>query len=142
MQVRDIPVVRVTQSSAQTITNGMHTQLLFDTETFDRYGMHNTSSNTGRLTAVVAGIYRVDAQVSWASGTTGFRHHRIRLNSATDIASDWRSPVGSDAAFLSILYPATVGQWFDVVVAHTQGTDLDTDENITAFSAQWVAPLQ
>jgi len=59
LALRDAPRCRVTKAAAQSIPNGTYTELLFDTERYDTAGLHSTVSNTGRLTAPVAGVYEV-----------------------------------------------------------------------------------
>lgn len=80
------PSVRVRRSSTQTINNATWTLLLWNLEDWDSAGgvastMHDTSSNTGRLTARYAGKYLVQLGVSWQSNTSGMRVGIIQKNS-------------------------------------------------------------
>jgi len=66
----------------------------FDAETFDTAGLHDTTTNTSRLTAPRAGIYVVTGNVMWCNDPVGFRQVTIvggggiaaqsRVDAATD----------------------------------------------------------
>ena len=62
------PSVRVSNSTALTLTTSVTLVLTFNTERYDRLGMHSTSSNTNRLTAAVPGIYSIGGNVTVAAG--------------------------------------------------------------------------
>ena len=78
-----IPTVRVYNTTTQTLTNAVASNVLFNTEEYDRWGMHDTASNTDRITVVVPGIYLVVATVQFTANATGVRTATIdHFNSA------------------------------------------------------------
>ncbi len=79
---------RAYNSGAIAITSGTATVLTLDNERWDTDTIHDTSSNTSRLTATTAGRYQATCHVEWAANTIGWRRLEIQLNGATVIASD------------------------------------------------------
>ena len=80
---------RVRKSTAVAVANNTVVVPTFDTERWDVGGCHSTSSNTGRLTAPLAGKYGVWAHVAFSTDTdyTSLQV-LIRLNGATFLSSD------------------------------------------------------
>lgn len=64
-------MVRVTKSANQSINSGVATVVTWDTEDFDTDTMHDTGSNTSRLTAPIAGKYLVYGIAQWVIDATG-----------------------------------------------------------------------
>jgi len=85
-----VPQVRVTNSAVQSIPNATATALTFDTESHDSgtasSNMHDTGSNTSRLTCRVAGLYLVAANASFPFGIAN-EYLSIRLNGTTTLAT-------------------------------------------------------
>lgn len=77
---------RVYNNANISVTNAGDFFLTFNTERWDTDGIHDTGSNTGRLTCQTAGKYLIIGQIEWATNTTGNRQAYIRLNGTTDIA--------------------------------------------------------
>jgi len=77
--------VSVTNSGTQSINNATVTTLTWNTDTYDPVGMHDTGVNTDRLTAPMAGTYRVTALVEFAHDVDGVRHVRITKNGTSPI---------------------------------------------------------
>lgn len=81
-------------------TSGLPQALTFDSEEYDYGGLHSVASNTGRLTAVVGGIYVISGHATFASDATGLRQLSIRKNGAS---SPWYDAVsGCIAAYSPI----------------------------------------
>lgn len=76
------PICQVRQTSGQTLTTSTDTAITFDTEDVDSTGMHSTSSNTSRLTAVYPGWYSAGGGISFAANATGRRGCSWRVNAA------------------------------------------------------------
>jgi len=82
------PAVRVFNNANISITaSGVAQALTFNSERFDQAGnaadtMHDTSTNTGRLTCRYAGVYWVRGNAEFAANATGMRRLGIRLNGA------------------------------------------------------------
>lgn len=80
---------KVTDSSAQSISNTTLTNLTFNTELWDTGAIHSTVSNTERLTVPTGGDtgnWLIAASVPFAANATGRREVRI-----------WHMPVGGGA---------------------------------------------
>ena len=77
-----VPQVKATHAIAGTVApNDQATgTLVFEGEEFDTAFMHDTTANTDRLTAPIAGVYLVTAAVSWEANGTGARQLQIRKN--------------------------------------------------------------
>ncbi|KKL75014.1 hypothetical protein LCGC14_2059110, partial [marine sediment metagenome] len=71
---------RVTNSAAITLTTTTDTGLTFDQEDYDTDTIHDTGSNTNRLTATTAGKYIITGAARFAANATGTRRLGIRLN--------------------------------------------------------------
>jgi hypothetical protein len=121
---------RVYNSANISTANGANTALTFNSERFDTDSIHSTSSNTGRLTATIAGKYLITALVRWAANVTGRRTVFLRLNGSTDIAH-----TAADAATggintvqeVSCLYDMAVGDYVEAVVNQNSGGALNVD---------------
>ena len=91
--------MKVTKSANQTLTTATTTELTWDTESWDSNGIHSTSVNTGRLTAVNAGRYLVICQAVFAvdAGGTGYRALEVwkNGNAGTWIAGDTEPAPGT-----------------------------------------------
>jgi hypothetical protein len=59
-KIGTIPQVSATNKGTQSIADGDVTDLALDTSEFDTAGLHSTTTNTGRLTAPIAGVYEVN----------------------------------------------------------------------------------
>lgn len=132
--------VRLSRSGNQTINTGSGalTTLLFDTETFDSNTLHSTSSNTGRITIAVAGLYRLYAFIRWiASNTTGITEVTIRVNGTTVIDFDDQPSVTSvnRTQHLYTEYRLAVGDYVEVAVYQTTGGDQAVSSTGTHFGA-------
>src|SRR5687768_3517980 len=82
--INSTPAVRVYNSTNQSITSSVVTELDFDSERFDTEAMHAGSER--HLTCHTAGKYLIGANVRWAANATGIRDLGIRLNATTYIA--------------------------------------------------------
>ena len=67
------PILKVRQTGAQSIPNNAHTAQLFDAEDVDSSGMHSTSVNTSRATAVYPGYMSPSGGISFAGNATATR---------------------------------------------------------------------
>lgn len=74
------PICQARQATLQSIANTTWTSYTCDAEDVDSSGMHSTSSNTSRLTAVYPGWYLAFGGLSWAVNATGQRGTRFAVN--------------------------------------------------------------
>jgi hypothetical protein len=64
---------KITATTPQTLAAGVAENITFDSEEFDVGAMHSTSSNTDRVTAVVAGYMHFDASIPFDTNASGYR---------------------------------------------------------------------
>jgi hypothetical protein len=106
------PILKCRQTGAQSIANNTHTALTFGAEDVDSSGMHSTSVNTSRATAVYAGWYSPSGGTSFAGNTTGVRGTYWSVNAtpvngsntlqiATSAAAT-QFPARTDLVFLNV----------------------------------------
>lgn len=76
---------RVYNSANISVSNVTGTALTFNSEVRDDGSLHDTGSNTDRLTAPVAGWYLVWGNLEFASNATGFRTLSFRVGATPDI---------------------------------------------------------
>jgi hypothetical protein len=78
-----VPYAEVGSGVNQSIPNNTLTNLTFDTDFIDSWGMHSTSSNTDRFICPKAGPVTLSIGVEFASNATGIRQVRIVKHSPT-----------------------------------------------------------
>ena len=137
------PSCRVYNSAAISITtSGTAQALTFNSERYDTDTMHDTATNTGRITIKTAGLYVVFALVEFASNATGYRQAYIRLNGTTVIAAQSGPAATSLGTELNptCIYKFAVNDYIEVLVAQLSGGALNVNAggNFTPeFGATW-----
>ena len=105
---------RAHHSAAISIPNNSETVITtLDSERYDTDTIHDTSSNTGRLTCKTAGKYIIIAQVNWNQATGGRRILSILLNGTTLIG---RVEIGSAAGGTGFTPAQTAATVYDLAV--------------------------
>lgn len=153
------PRVKVYNSIGQSINQAI-TLLTWDTEVYDSDGMHSTSSNTSRLTAVTAGVYEIVLHIDWQkvnNSNGGNRLSAIKLNAAGDTTFTTTAEIGGDYIFiptsdstapqtnhLSIHRFLNAGDHVEAIVLPTFGSAVSTIPSagqgaMTFFAARWVS---
>lgn len=139
------PAVRVYNSTNKTFGTGMDLSLYFDSERFDTDGMHSTTVNQHRLTAVTPGIHQITGHIYWVANDVGRRMLWIRYNGAVDIAKNHNDHAGSmQGQVITTLYALAVGDWVDLRARQDSGGNLDVwalPNYSPEFMMHWVAPL-
>jgi hypothetical protein len=137
-QVRQI----VSQSPATATT----TAVTFTAEDVDSTGMHSTSVNTSRLTAVYPGWYLCAGAVSWANNTTGRRVTLFRVNGSDVTASfaAYQPATTSVSIFPSrtMLVFLNVGDYLELGAHQTSGAGLATvvsSSDQSTLTALWAS---
>lgn len=122
---------RVYNSGNLTITTATLTPLTFNSELYDTDTIHDTGSNTGRLTCNTAGKYHIFGHVQWANDTTGVRLIAIRLGGSTYIAIQSQMTVAANALdnncyqSINTIYDLAGTNYVELVVGHSKGSNLD-----------------
>lgn len=125
------PQARAYRSTSQSIPSGTPTAITLDQESYD-LGVeapsehHSTSSNTSRLTCVIAGLYAIDGALLFDSTGGGDRSASIRLNGATDIVLGGAIGFTYAAAVnqripMSTQYRLAVGDYIELVASQASG---------------------
>lgn len=124
------PILKIRQTTLQSIANNTHTALTFTTEDVDSSGMHSTSVNTSRATAVYPGWYSTAGGTSFAGNVTGVRGTYWSIN-ATPVngsnvllvatsAAAVQTPARGDLVFLN------VGDYLELFTYQNSGGNLNT----------------
>ncbi len=128
----------VYNSVSQAITTATVTLLTFNSEQFDTDSFHDTSSNTSRLTAPVAGKYVIVASIVFDVNSVGRRQFFFRKN-GTDLFGSVQEvePVttgGYSVCKGNLLVDLAQGDYVECVVYHTKGSNLDVIGNAVGNS--------
>jgi len=111
------------------VSNNADTPLLFNSERLDTNNLHDTTTNTGRFTATVAGTYMGLCSVTFASNATGIRYAYLRLNGgATQIAHAKLTVAGTgnlDHLQIPFMWNFAANDYFELVVFQNSGGSLD-----------------
>ena len=122
-----VPSARVYNDADIAVANNSNVTLTFNKERWDTDTIHDTSTNTGRLTCKTAGIYHIYASVAFASNATGYRYINIRLNGSTMIATLGHTEVAASNENMSISteYSLAVNDYVELVVYQNSGGALN-----------------
>lgn len=118
----------VRRTTAQSIATATWTTIEFDAEVRDDGGLHDTGSNTGRLTAPVDGWYHVTGAAEFASNGSGGRWLRLRLNGTTivrrinKLSNAGGNPDGHDISLSRYL---AAGDYIELQAFQDSGGNLD-----------------
>ena len=141
------PLCLVTQSVGQAIPTGAFTPLTFDVETIDRDGMHSTSTNTDRLTAVTPGWYMLGGGVGFAGpGAASTRRGcQWQLNGSAITGGSVLISVGgtSAQAVPARAFPVylNAGDYLRLAAYQDTGSSLTTgsSDSASTASALWIS---
>lgn len=137
------PRVRAYHSTTQSIGNSSDTPVALDSESHEGGSIHDTSTNNSRITipSGETGYWLFSGYVEFAANATGQRKLALWQN-----GSSARAGVTQDAAAgsnntrlaLTLLWPATAADYFELKVTQNSGGSLNLMAN-PVFSAQRVA---
>ena len=123
--------VRVFNSADITVPNmqaGEWTSLTFNSERWDTANLHETSTNSGRLKAPVAGKYYIFANITWESPIgSGLWGLRLQLNGKTVIAEQTLPNTGAPfriSMSVGTLYSLAPGDYVEAQVFQNNGNPL------------------
>lgn len=138
--------VRNTANISHT-SSGNYQALTFNSERVDVGSMHDTSSNTSRLTVPSGGggFYAIGGMIEFAADATGRRGIQIRLNGTTVIAREESNNVGASNATvmqISTVYQLADGDYVELMGLQASGGSLNmlaTGNYSPEFYAHWLA---
>jgi len=139
--------VLATRSAVQSIPNNTQTEILWDTEAYDHGGLHDLSTNTGRLTAQKAGVYAFAFNGRFTTDATGnYREINIYKNGSggTKLTSKTNDAGGFGEQFsLSGEIDLALNDYVNVYAKHDKGsaTDIERDsDRYPNFSLRYIRP--
>lgn len=141
-------ILSIRQTTLQSIPNGTGsgTPLTYTTEDVDSTGMHSTSVNTSRATAVYPGWYSFSGSAGFAANATGARGAFGAVNGTTLNGSTVLIPTtaaGTMAVGLnSLLVFLNVGDYFEWEAIQSSGGALNTNVSFAGQSfmaARWTS---
>lgn len=136
------PRAGVYNNTTQSINDATNTALTFNTEDFDVGTMHDTGSNTSRLTipASAGGLYWVDANATFATNATGYRQLFIRKNGTTNVLSGVIN-LGNATTVTQVncsgLVVLAAADYLEVMAFQSSGGALNVGSATREFSAQF-----
>ncbi len=129
------------------VQNDVITAIPFQFPTYDTAGMHGASAlvscaEASKLYAPRDGVYAISGGL-FDGGTTGDRYLGIRLNGSDNIAAT--QDVNSSGVLVqnvSTEVNLVEGEYAELVLRHTQGTDVEHDhaDNRNFFAMSWIGP--
>jgi len=129
---------RVYNNANISIENNTNTALTFNSERYDTDSIHNTSTNTSRLTCNTAGKYLIIGNVVWAASAGNLRFAWIVLGGTTYLVGDIRNGQVAGATYdeivIATIYDLAVTNYVEFFVKQTSGGALN------AFSAAAIGP--
>lgn len=116
------------------INNDSSTTLTFNSERWDTDTIHDTGSNTSRLTCKTTGVYLISATIDFASNANGRRQIWFVVDGTTTIAMTNVPAINGANVRLSLttIYSLTADQYVEAVVYQSSGGAL----NVTV-QANW-----
>lgn len=142
-----LPAAKVYRGSVTSLSNGVETSLVFDSEHFDNSNLHDTGSNTDRLTSPTTGLYMITASIETnASPLTGVLRLAFYKNGTTD--SLGRSSMSPNAVSHTLTTFARLAASDYVIcrVLNTTGSSVNViagtsaSEALNDFGMLWMAP--
>lgn len=125
------PICRARQTVAQSQANGVSTSIVLDTEDVDSSGMHSTSTNSNRFTAVYPGWYEGAGNFSWAANATGSRILSWNTNGGAVNGSGSDFPAASATQSNRLASPVVflflnVADWMELLPFQNSGAALNS----------------
>lgn len=142
------PACRVYHNTTQSVSDSVVTPLVFNSERFDTDTMHDTVTNTGRITFKTAGLYIVTLTFAYANAADYLSASaKIRLNGATELVETFGGTQtdANDHYFVNVttLYKFAVNDYVEALA--WQNNTANTARNVVAagnkspeFAAVWV----
>lgn len=142
------PACRVWNNAAISVANSTWVALTFNSERWDTNTMHDTVTNTGRITIVTAGLYILTGHAEFAANATGMRGLQLLRNTDADgIAQIYyqAAPVSTGTAVsLSTVWKFVAGDYVQLRAFQNSGGALNVNTNpantffTPEFSATWI----
>lgn len=111
-----------------------------NSERYDNDTIHDTASNTSRLTAKTAGLYAIGGNVVFATNTTGRRLARLLVNGATVIGQVEIPPTSGGEASIQVTadYQLAVNDWVELQAFQSSGGALNVTVSANISPEAWM----
>lgn len=123
------PACAVYHTAAQSVPNATWTTVLFNSEYYDTDAMHDTATNTSRITISTTGIYLLTANILFDIGGTGNRQVDFMKNGSGFIYRGQTTNNISASFFTDVststMMSLTAGDYMEVIVYQTNGAALN-----------------
>ena len=121
----------VTRATAQSISNGTWTNVLFGSELLKTGVTHSNVTNSERLTIVTTGKYFVFYTAIFAANATGIRRADVMLNGSTSFGLYSAAPGSADGTTLTLgtVYSLTASDYITLEVYQNSGGALNLQGN-------------
>lgn len=141
----DPPRCAARRDAAQSIPNTTITPIEWDNELYDDGDMIDLGTDDTRITFPVAGIYLVQASLTYDSNATGYRSIWIALNNSTHMGQNQIPAVNgaSTRPTCGALVKANAAEYVTLRTQQTSGGSLNTGSTSTTttqIQACWIAP--
>lgn len=115
--------------SAQSIPNATYQAISFDTEDYDGHNYADVGAQPTRLTVPTTGLYVINARLSFASNTTGFRGLYVRVNGTTYLMGSNQAAVNGDRTIISVcgMQNLLAGEYVEVMAYQNSGGALNAE---------------
>jgi hypothetical protein len=134
--MRSCKVRRATDQTA--IVTATATAVSFSTSVFNPNSLAEFTTNPTRITVDKAGLYDVSGGVVWAAGSTGIRTLQVKVNGTSGkfpLQCNQAAPAsGTGIQSISGHVYLENGDYIELIVTHTQGSDLALTADTTAYS--------
>ena len=140
LPVTTTPGCHVSRSTNQTIPTGVETVLTFDNERFDTDNIHDTVTNTSRLTCRTAGKYVVTATVTFNTSSGGTQRYAFPRLNGTGSLGYFKSPTfASTAPAVSgaQIVDLVAGDYLELLAYQDSGGNLDVLSGGVGPTGQW-----
>lgn len=135
--LHDPPACRVYNSGNISISSGTPTALTFDTERFDTDAIHDTGSNTSRLTAKTAGVYIIAGSIEFASAPNSAGYVAIKHSPSGNLIAYQSIPNNANArAVAACIYKLAVNDYVELVVNQNTGGPININA-VAAYSPEF-----
>lgn len=129
---------KVFHSANQGTTHNTLFTMAFDSEEFDSGGLHDNATNNSRITIPTGGdtgVWKFDAQVTWASNATSARAVAIYKNGGRIALSQIQAVNGASTVMnCGVTDVAAVGDYYEVGVTQLSGGALNADGGFSSVS--------
>lgn len=128
------PMVRAFSSTSLSLTNVTPTVVPLASESYDTDAMHDTATNTSRITFATAGVYLIVAEQTYDINATGARDGYITLNGTTRIAETTVISAGA-ATFtqlqITAVYSFSASDYIEMFAYQNSGGSLNLRGDVT-----------